>query len=190
MGARTGGVWSPTSRTTARRQRRSRAPTPSSTSRRSPPRRSAPRLRRSGSMPSRPTTCSRRRSRRVCVALRGASSETVLGLPLAPHRRSPRSTRGSSRDPRAVTRSRSSSARRWRPSAVGGPGSRSSDCGSRTSWSRMTTPRSRRIGPTPGSAAGTCGATSIAAMSRKPADSPSRRRSPGLPFASSPRPIP
>ena len=40
-----------------------------------------------------------------------------------------------------ATPSRSWPARRWRPSSTGGPGSRSSACGSRTSWSPTTTPR-------------------------------------------------
>ena len=66
----------------------------------------------------------------------------------------------SSRGRRRPTRSRSSSARRWRPSSRGGAGSGSSACGSRTSWSRRTTRRSRRTGTTRSSASGTCGATS------------------------------
>ena len=55
-----------------------------------------------------------------------ASSETVLGLPFDIRPRSRPSTRRSSRGPSRRTRCRSSSARRWRSSSPGAPGSGSS----------------------------------------------------------------
>ena len=78
-------------------------------------------------------------------------------------RRSPRSTRRTRRDRRRRTRCRSSSARRWRTSSRGSPACPSSGSGSRTSWSRRTTPGSSRGRTTRRSGSGTCGATSTRA---------------------------
>ena len=71
-----------------------------------------------------------------------ASSETVLGLPFdTPPDFAPIDE---TIEPRPETLVRALEARRrddGRPSSRGGPGSRSSACGSRTSWSPTTTPR-------------------------------------------------
>ena len=90
-------------------------------------------------------------------------------------RRSRRSTRRSSRARERRTRSRSSSARRWRPSSAGGRGIpivglRISNIMEPDDYAAFPP-----TGPTRGSAAGTCGATSTAATSPRRAAAPSRR---------------
>ena len=78
----------------------------------------------------------RRRARLGLQRVVWASSETTLGLPFdTPPDYAPVDEQHDCA-PSPATRSRRSSARRWRASSAAGAASRSSACASRTSWSR------------------------------------------------------
>ena len=134
-----------------------------------------PAARRSATTSSRPTTSSPPPRRMVSRGSCRRRARRSWACPSTSRPCSRRSTRPSSHGLSPRTRWRSSWARRWRDSSTGGPGSRSWGFGSRTSWSRTTTPRSPATGMMRRSGSGTCGATSTVRDVAQACGSGSRR---------------